>query len=410
MMIPYSLVRLPPGEATPAPKQYEQTVRTWHTMSNVGRLFVVLGSSIIAADNEKLGWWVAISLPYLFVTPAISYYALRSKSPLIILSAGFVPDWLWTGYAAWLSGGDPIILLGGLTLNIGNSVSFVNNRLGIAATFVSLLSAVVSDAYFQSADFWFSYEAPAVAIIVGYVWAVSSASLKATKRARQRGRQIESLNQQIKEQVLIRYLPPTLISDIFDGKVSMDTKPSMQEVTVLFSDLSGFTQMSEEQGAETVAEFLNDYLTTMNETIFANHGTIDKFIGDAIMVLFGAPVPMDSKKQAENAAQCARAMQAGMMLVNEKWRTRGLKEVSMRIGIHQGTAVVGNFGSSQRVDYTAIGPNVNLASRIESACIPGEIFVSPDISELLSPQLTEEAGEFELKGISGKTSLYRLVS
>ena len=220
---------------------------------------------------------------------------------------------------------------------------------------------------------------------------------------------VETLNKQIKEQVLVRYLPPALINDIFEGKVSMDTKPATQDITVLFSDLSGFTKMSEEQGAETVADFLNDYLSIMNETIFANNGTIDKFIGDAIMVLFGAPVPMTAKEQAENAARCARAMQAGMVLVNEKWKARGLNEVSMRIGIHQGTAVVGNFGSAQRVDYTAIGPSVNLASRIESACVPGEIFVSPEISELLSPERTEQAGEYELKGISGKTSLYRLV-
>ena len=167
----------------------------------------------------------------------------------------------------------------------------------------------------------------------------------------------------------------------------MDTlKPSvLKRLPSSFSDLSGFTKMSEEQGAETVAEFLNDYLTVMNETIFQNNGTIDKFIGDAIMVLFGAPVPMTAKEQAENAARCARAMQAGMVLVNEKWKARGLNEVSMRIGIHQGTAVVGNFGSAQRVDYTAIGPSVNLASRIESACVPGEIFVSPEISELSKP-------------------------
>ena len=121
----------------------------------------------------------------------------------------------------------------------------------------------------------------------------------------------------------MRYLPPALINDIFEGKVSMDTKPATQEITVLFSDLSGFTKMSEEQGAETVADFLNDYLTVMNETIFQNHGTIDKFIGDAIMVLFGAPVPMSAKEQAENAARCAQAMQAGMVLVNEKWKAKG---------------------------------------------------------------------------------------
>ena len=221
---------------------------------------------------------------------------------------------------------------------------------------------------------------------------------------------IESLNLQIKEQVLSRYLPSELINDIFDGKISMETKPHIAQITILFSDLSGFTKMSGQHGAEVVSEFLNDYLTTMNETIFENHGTIDKFIGDSIMVIFGAPVDMSAEEQAKNAAKCAIAMQNGMKLVNKKWMANGFDEVSMRIGIHQGRAVVGNFGSEQRVDYTAIGPSVNLASRIETACEPGRIYVSEEVRELLHNEPpTDLAGEFELKGIEGKTCLYKLV-
>ena len=98
------------------------------------------------------------------------------------------------------------------------------------------------------------------------IW-LQSALVKLSQDASEMRRTIKSLNTQIREQVLVRYLPPALINDIFEGKVSMDTKPSTQEITVLFSDLSGFTKMSEEQGAETVADFLNDYLTVMNETI-----------------------------------------------------------------------------------------------------------------------------------------------
>ena len=159
-----------------------------------------------------------------------------------------------------------------------------------------------------------------------------------------KNKQIQLLNQEIKEQVLSRYLPPELINDIFDGKISMDTQPHTKRVTVLFSDLSGFTKMSEEQGAEVVSDFLNDYLTAMNETIFANSGTIDKFIGDAIMVIFGAPMEMSESEQANNAARCALAMQKAMVGVNQKWEARGaLPEVAMRIGIHQGQAVVGNL-------------------------------------------------------------------
>ena len=123
----------------------------------------------------------------------------------------------------------------------------------------------------------------------------------------------------------MRYLPPALINDIFEGKVSMDTKPATQEITVLFSDLSGFTKMSEEQGAETVAEFLNDYLTVMNETIFQNHGTIDKFIGDAIMVLFGAPVSMSSAEQAQNAAAVLRPCKRGWLRLTKSGKAKALQ-------------------------------------------------------------------------------------
>ena len=167
---------------------------------------------------------------------------------------------------------------------------------------------------------------------------------------------------------------------------------------------------SEEHGAEVVSEFLNDYLSTMNKTIFTHHGTIDKFIGDAIMVIFSAPQAMHEETQAQNACHCASAMQEGMVGVNQRWADRGIQNVAMRIGIHQGKAVVGHFGSEQRVDYTAIGPSVNLASRIESACEPGQIYLSQEVRGLLGPEyVTDLVGDFDLKGIEGSTSLYRLL-
>ena len=103
------------------------------------------------------------------------------------------------------------------------------------------------------------------------------------------------------------------------------------------------------------------------------------------------------------------AMQKAMVDVNQRWRERDIPPVAMRIGIHQGQAVVGNFGSNQRVDYTAIGPCVNMTARIESASEPGEVFVSEATAKLMGEGKTAEVGVFELKGIEGKATLYRVI-
>ena len=133
-----------------------------------------------------------------------------------------------------------------------------------------------------------------------------------------------------------------------------------------------------------------------------DNGCIDKFIGDAIMIIFGAPVEMIPTRQARLALQCALKMQETMKELNREWSQAGVDEIRMRIGIHHGPVVVGNFGSELRSDYTAIGPMVNKASRIETACTPGEIFLSGELCDYLEEKWFEEAGLFEMKGIKGK--------
>ena len=126
------------------------------------------------------------------------------------------------------------------------------------------------------------------------------------------------------------------------------------------------------------------------------------------MAVFGAPKAMSASEQAERALSCALAMQEAMEGLKLIWAADGADDLELRVGMHQGDAVVGNFGSYRRVDYTCIGSNVNLASRIESVCEPGEIFVSEVIAELVGEQACEPAGEFELKGIDAMQSLYRV--
>ena len=223
-----------------------------------------------------------------------------------------------------------------------------------------------------------------------------------------REREVEDLNRMLTETVLKRYLPPELIDRIVSGELSMDKPAEMRNVTVLFSDLCGFTAASERIGPGPMSEVLNAYLSAMNEVIFKHGGTIDKFIGDAIMVLFGAPLALSPEEQAERACLCAADMQRAMLSLKQQFIQAGLGELSMRIGIHQGDAVVGNFGSNQRSDYTAIGPTVNFASRIEGVCTPGRVFVSDTIRAFLPADRTLEAGSFELKGMDSSQILFLL--
>ena len=224
-----------------------------------------------------------------------------------------------------------------------------------------------------------------------------------------REKEVQQLNDYITESVLKRYLPPSLIGNILSGELSMDKPAELRDITVLFSDLKGFTATSEALGPEGISAFLNEYLTVMNEVIFEHGGTIDKFIGDAIMVLFGAPQDMLPAEQVRRATDCAKAMQRAMHQLTQAWKHDGAGDIKMRIGIHHGPAVVGNFGSAQRSDYTAIGPTVNLASRIESASTAGQVFVSEATAMLMGEGTSMKVGEFELKGIEGSTKLFQLV-
>jgi class 3 adenylate cyclase len=223
-----------------------------------------------------------------------------------------------------------------------------------------------------------------------------------------REREVEALNHRLTEQVLKRYLPPDLVEKIVHGDASLVQEPRSVTATILFSDLKGFTEFSSSVRAPKLARVLNEYLAAMTDVIFSHGGTIDKFVGDAIMVIFGAPTPLSSQDQADKAAHCALAMQRQMSTLQKGWREEGLPELSMRIGLHQGPVIVGNFGSEIRSDYTAVGPTVNLASRIESVCEPGGVYVSGEVCDFLPESMSEPVGNFELKGIDGKTRLYCL--
>lgn len=146
-----------------------------------------------------------------------------------------------------------------------------------------------------------------------------------------------------------------------------DNVPSLvgesRKMTVLFSDIRNFTHLSEKMPPEDVVSLLNEYFGQMLNIIFINNGTLDKFLGDGMMVLFGAP--LNDSEQEINAVNTALQMQHALKELNQKWERMECPSLRMGIGIHTGDAVVGNIGSEKRMEYTAIGDTVNVASRLE---------------------------------------------
>ncbi|MBW4690688.1 MAG: response regulator [Lyngbya sp. HA4199-MV5] len=210
---------------------------------------------------------------------------------------------------------------------------------------------------------------------------------------------VAELNTYLTESVLKRFLPPSLVQRAARGELVLDLRPEPRMVTVLFSDIIGFTQLSNTLRSRRVAELLNEYLAEMTRAVFDNGGTVDKFMGDAILALFGSPEEMSPNEQVRRAIAAARQMQRSLHLLNARWQAQGISQVQFRCGIHQGTAVVGMFGGAERSDYTAIGPSVNIASRIQAAAEPDSILVSAAVADYLEQDEITKFSPLRLKGV-----------
>jgi adenylate cyclase len=162
-----------------------------------------------------------------------------------------------------------------------------------------------------------------------------------------------------------RYVSKQVMDSVLSSGQAPELKGDRRKITVLFCDIRGFSTISEKMRPEAVVAMLNEYFERMVDVVFRNQGTLDKFIGDGLMVIFGAP--QDDPYQEEHALRAAIEMQRELALLDDKWRSQGRQPLRIGVGINSGPAIVGNIGSSRRMDYTAIGDTVNLASRLESA-------------------------------------------
>jgi adenylate cyclase len=204
-----------------------------------------------------------------------------------------------------------------------------------------------------------------------------------------------------------RYVSEEVAASILKSPEGLEMGGEEREVTILMSDLRGFTALAARLPPHEVIEFLNLYLEAMVDVISRYEGTIDEIIGDAILVIFGAPLACED--HAAKAVACGLAMQLAMTEVNQRLTAKGAAELQMGIGIHTGRVIVGNIGSLRRTKYAAVGSNVNLAGRIESFTTGGQLLISENTRERIkSPLQIVAQFQVEPKGASHSLHLHEV--
>ena len=222
----------------------------------------------------------------------------------------------------------------------------------------------------------------------------------------EKSRALEQLSSQ-----LAKYLSPQIYESIFSGRQEVKIVSRRKKLTVFFSDIAGFTEAADRLESEDLTRLVNHYLTEMSDIALSYGATIDKYVGDAIVIFFGDPETRGVNEDALACVEMAIAMRKRMSELQDVWRASGIeKPLQCRIGINTGYCTVGNFGSENRMDYTILGGGVNLASRLEAKATPGEILISYETYASVRQRIhCEERGHISVKGIAYPVATYQVV-
>lgn len=221
---------------------------------------------------------------------------------------------------------------------------------------------------------------------------------------REKDRLITLLNQR-----LAKYVTTSVVDELAKEENLAILSHQRRKITVFFSDIQGFSVISDALEAEELAQLLNEYFGEMIHIVLQFGGTLDKLMGDGMMVVFGAPAAIEPPEGAMHCVQMACNMQERLTVLNDQWRSRGYPyPIKVRMGISTGVTTVGSFGSDVWLNYTAIGVPVNTAARLQQAAKPGEILLSHSTYSLVSDQVeADDLGETHLKGLHYPLSVYR---
>jgi PAS domain S-box-containing protein len=211
---------------------------------------------------------------------------------------------------------------------------------------------------------------------------------------------------------LAKYLAPQVYDSIFTGRQDVQIVSKRKKLTVCFTDIVGFTEITDKMESEDLTQLLNHYLTEMSKIALEHGATIDKYVGDSIVMFFGDPESRGTKADALACVKMALAMQKRVGELVQLWRDSGVETpLRCRIGIHTGYCTVGNFGSEDRMDYTIIGAAVNLASRLEKQASPGHVLISYETYAHVRDEIRcEERGHIRVKGIAYPVATYDAIA
>ncbi|MFP5502403.1 MAG: CHASE2 domain-containing protein [Candidatus Sericytochromatia bacterium] len=253
---------------------------------------------------------------------------------------------------------------------------------------------------FAGARLWLDVAAPLGLLAAAYVGAVVLHFLRAETSRR------------FYRQTFERYVAPDIVAELLSNPgMAPKLGGEKREISVLFSDIRSFTTISEKLSPEEVVEFLNAYLTAMAEVIHANQGCIDKYIGDAILALWGNVKPLTPEQHAQLAVRTALAMKARVEALRPEWLARGYPHIEIGVGVNTGEAVVGNIGSPQKMEFAVIGDSINVASRLEGLTkqYDGAVVISDRTRELIGPGFRcTYLDTIKVKGREQPVAIYRV--
>jgi len=305
---------------------------------------VIIGLDITTSPDPASHRTEQFATPFFLVSDRMT--------PGVEIHANFVANGLLGTSLTQTKGYVPILLLG-LLLGIASlSMSKINNLLnGLVVIALLILPIALSALFFARFNLWMPSLGVVIGVMLFYLTRTGIAYILTLQ------------SQRAIRKAFAMYVSREVVNELIENPDKLVLGGEKRELTIMFTDLANFTSVCEKLTPEQVSQLLTEHMTAMTYIVMKNRGTVDKFIGDAIMAFWNAP--LDDPNHALNACRSALGMQEEMSLLRERLLKMGLPEIHMRIGINTGEVVVGNMGSTDRFDYTAIGDSVNLASRLE---------------------------------------------